>query len=521
MNKRRNNLLIATQLCSIVLLTIFIAASAQAQTPAAARTDSRGDAKRMFAFAPKYWPSLAPAGFKLFRATGTSANAVARPNTNSLMPIAAGLNLQVPGSGTLFSLPRLTSINDTISFIGNSTIFESGLVWRGADSPTPKLTVARKIQSTSGGFELPNRTLQTSAASGPLFMVAHDTTLTGVGTAAETLGVAIPLNLMGTAGNSFVLNVENSSEGGSGIGVRAGDGSSGPGGDGVHAEGGSSNTGISGRGVTARGGSSSSGPGGDGVRAEGGSGTTVGGRGVTAHGGSSNGGAPGEGVSAFGGNNSLGNGGNGLVAQGGQGNGVGRRGGDGIFVNSGRGINGAADGYAGYFQGDVYVNGTLSKGGGSFKIDHPLDPENRYLYHSFVESPDMKNIYDGNITTDANGEAIVTLPAYFDALNRDFRYQLTVIGTFAQAIVSDEIQGNLFVIRTSSPNVKVSWQVTGIRRDAWANVNRIKVEEEKSENERGYYLHPKAFNQPEERSVEWAGKPELMQRMKESRAKQN
>jgi hypothetical protein len=128
----------------------------------------------------------------------------------------------------------------------------------------------------------------------------------------------------------------------------------------------------------------------------------------------------------------------------------------------------------------------------------------------------MKNIYDGNVTTDGNGEAVVALPDYFEALNSDFRYQLTVIGTFAQAIVSQRIKDNRFVIMTSAPGVEVSWQVTGIRRDAWANKNRIKVEEVKTERERGHYLHPDAYDQPEERGVEWARSPELMKQMKES-----
>ncbi len=135
--------------------------------------------------------------------------------------------------------------------------------------------------------------------------------------------------------------------------------------------------------------------------------------------------------------------------------------------------------------GNLVVTGTVSKGGGSFRIDHPLDPENKYLYHSFVESPDMMNIYNGNTTTDERGEAIVVLPSYFDALNRDFRYQLTVIGQFAQAIVGEEIKGNSFVIRTDKPGVKVSWQVTGIRKDKFANENRIQVEVKKTEQERG------------------------------------
>ena len=131
---------------------------------------------------------------------------------------------------------------------------------------------------------------------------------------------------------------------------------------------------------------------------------------------------------------------------------------------------------------------------GSFRIDHPLDPANKYLYHSFVESPDMMNVYNGNVTTDRHGVATVVLPDYFEALNREFRYQLTVIGQFAQAIVLREIARNRFTIKTNKPSVKVSWQVTGIRQDAYANAHRIQVEEEKTGSERGTYLHPELFS---------------------------
>ena len=154
-----------------------------------------------------------------------------------------------------------------------------------------------------------------------------------------------------------------------------------------------------------------------------------------------------------------------------------------------------------YLNGDLEVTGNISKGGGSFKIDHPLDPENKYLYHSFVESPDMMNVYNGNITTDDEGFATVAMPDWFEALNRDFRYQLTVIGQFAQAIVAEKMADNRFVIRTDKPSVEVSWQVTGIRQDAFANENRIPLEVDKAESERGQYLHPTAFGQPEDRRV--------------------
>ena len=163
--------------------------------------------------------------------------------------------------------------------------------------------------------------------------------------------------------------------------------------------------------------------------------------------------------------------------------------------------SGGATNYAGYFQGNVRVTGSMAKGSGTFEIDHPLDPANKYLYHSFVESPDMMNIYNGNITTDASGAATVKLPDYFEALNKDFRYQLTVIGTFAQAIISEKVHGNTFTIKTSVPNVEVSWMVTGVRQDAYANAHRVMPEVEKGPNDKGKYLYPKEMGQPAELGI--------------------
>jgi hypothetical protein len=153
--------------------------------------------------------------------------------------------------------------------------------------------------------------------------------------------------------------------------------------------------------------------------------------------------------------------------------------------------------------GNVVITGSLSKASGTFKIDHPSDPANKYLVHSFVESPDMMNIYNGNVVTNSLGEAIITLPEYFGILNKDFRYQLTPIGVFSQAIVLEEISEitNAFKIKTDQPNVKVSWQVTGVRKDPYANANRIKDVVEKSPEEKGYYLHPQLYGQPIDRHI--------------------
>jgi hypothetical protein len=147
--------------------------------------------------------------------------------------------------------------------------------------------------------------------------------------------------------------------------------------------------------------------------------------------------------------------------------------------------------------GNLNVTGTLTKGAGTFKIDHPLDPENKYLSHSFVESPDMKNFYDGTVVLNSDGEASVELPEWFEALNRTFCYQLTAVGAPAPALfVKSEIADNRFKIAGGSPGLKVCWTVTGVRKDAYAKKHPTPVEEAKPAHERGRYLHPEAFGKP-------------------------
>lgn len=185
---------------------------------------------------------------------------------------------------------------------------------------------------------------------------------------------------------------------------------------------------------------------------------------------------------------------------------------------SGYGILGVSlDGFAGWFSGDVRVTGTLVKSAGSFKIDHPLDPANKYLSHSFVESPDMLNIYNGNATLNASGEAVILLPEWFGALNKDYRYQLTCIGGYAPVYIAKEVHENQFRIAGGTPNLVVSWQVTGIRQDDYANAHRIPVEELKPDIERGFYLSPEPLGQPTEKSIDWARRPELMRQLLETR----
>jgi hypothetical protein len=167
------------------------------------------------------------------------------------------------------------------------------------------------------------------------------------------------------------------------------------------------------------------------------------------------------------------------------------------------GANYDRTGYAGYFAGNVYVAGTLEKWANYFKIDHPLDPANKYLRHAAVESAEMKNVYDGVAVLDAAGEASVLLPNWFEALNRDFRYQLTSLGAASPELhIAHEICENRFKIAGGKPGGKVSWQVTGIRQDAIALAHPLRVEEHKPEHECGTYLHPGAHGMAPEQGVE-------------------
>jgi hypothetical protein len=162
----------------------------------------------------------------------------------------------------------------------------------------------------------------------------------------------------------------------------------------------------------------------------------------------------------------------------------------------------ASDCCAAWFTGGVTVTGKITKGGGGFRIDHPLDPERKFLNHSFVESPDMKNIYDGVVIANGKGEAVVQLPKWLDVINMDFRYQLTAIGAPAPNLhIAAEIKGNKFKIAGASKGIRISWQVTGVRKDAWARANRITVEEPKKKSERGFYLHPELYGKTSKSSI--------------------
>ncbi len=193
--------------------------------------------------------------------------------------------------------------------------------------------------------------------------------------------------------------------------------------------------------------------------------------------------------------------------------------GEGLLVWTGEANTGTV-GLAADFEGDVFVNGTLSANVKEFEIDHPLDPANKYLVHASVESSEMMNIYSGNVTTDELGLATVTLPDWFQAENADFRYQLTVVDErFAQAVISKKIANNQFTIHTNASQVQVSWQITAVRQDAYAKAHPMVVEQVKGDKERGFYQHPELYGQPKEKQTQWGVHPQMVQQWATEKSK--
>ncbi len=168
------------------------------------------------------------------------------------------------------------------------------------------------------------------------------------------------------------------------------------------------------------------------------------------------------------------------------------RGGNSMGTNWAVGVFGQNP-YAGTNDWAVFSNGWFGATNKAFLIDHPLDPENKYLLHATVEGPEPYNLYRGVVTTDASGRAVVHLPDYFEAANKDFSYYLQPIGTFAQVIIEEEVRNNEFVIRTDKPNVKVSWMVVATRDDPYARYFWKPTVIEKSPEQRGKYLIPQVY----------------------------
>src|SRR5262249_16384401 len=486
MTSHKNKLLLVMQLCSIVLATTLIAVSAQAQAPSASSgRDNIGNPGGGLAFRPRFRFSLVPEGVGRTTATGGGTAGSSRAGAFGLSPMGGGPILPVVGSGILGRLTKWTGFTSTNSLIGDTSMFEDklGNVGIGTDTPTSRFTVSGLIETTLGGYKFPDGTIQTTAlssgdvvrsldglkgdvtlAAGANILITPSNNILTIAAPDSLTRVAHDLTLAGAGTFTSPLRVAVPLKLTGGL----------PGFDSYVIEVANSSGGLfGGRGLFAKGG-----------------GGNFGGVGVVAAGGDTTGsnGKSGAGLLAFPG-----------VADFGSGN-----------------INGLAA----EFDGDVLIfGGNLDvTGSKNFKIDHPLDPENKYLVHAAIESSEVLNLYTGNVIIGQDGEAVVTLPNWFGVLNRDFRYQLTAIGAPGQGLyIAEEVNKNQFRIAGGTPGMKVSWQVTGVRSDARSLQHPFKAEQDKPERERGTYLAPEAFGQPEEKGFMWSRYPDLMEQRKRMR----
>jgi hypothetical protein len=136
--------------------------------------------------------------------------------------------------------------------------------------------------------------------------------------------------------------------------------------------------------------------------------------------------------------------------------------------------------------GNMLVSGTINPSAVVQQVDHPQDPQRKWLSHALMAAPEPLNVYRGTVTLDSAGGATVRLPGYFSAFNRDESYQLTAIGVSAPNLyVAQKASGNRFKIAGGVPGQEVSWQVSGVRRDAYAAAHPLRVETGKSRKDQG------------------------------------
>lgn len=148
-----------------------------------------------------------------------------------------------------------------------------------------------------------------------------------------------------------------------------------------------------------------------------------------------------------------------------------------------------------HVAGNMDIDGSINVlGTKNFRIDHPLDPKNRYLVHFASEGPEPFNIYAGRQTMDESGSGWVLLPPWFEAINIDFRYQLTAIGGPAPDLhVMTEIENNRFQIGGGPMGGEVSWEVRARRNDPVMQRLKPGPEIDKPSHLRGSLLDPLAF----------------------------
>lgn len=177
--------------------------------------------------------------------------------------------------------------------------------------------------------------------------------------------------------------------------------------------------------------------------------------------------------------------------------------GESLSGSDGKGVWGSsASGWAGYFDGNVFISGTLTGGNIIINaVDHPDAPATHWYQQAMVGSFERLTVISGNVRTGANGRATIRVPALFAKLHRDFRYQLTPLGDTTRLFVSQTLKNARFVIQANTSGLDVSWQVTGVRDDPSARAQPFNVDAQKKGAAAGRYLEPSLYGQSMSRSV--------------------
>ena len=171
------------------------------------------------------------------------------------------------------------------------------------------------------------------------------------------------------------------------------------------------------------------------------------------------------------------------------------------------GVEGESAGGTGYgvasLDNMISIGNFTCLGTKAFTIDHPLDPANKYLKHYTIESPEVLNMYRGNATCNPQGEAVITLPDYFSAVNINFSYHLTPIGAPAVLFIKQKVQDGKFTVAGGTPGMEFSWQLYAERNDVYVqqHPDSKAVEPMKSARDKGKYLKPELYGQPKDKAI--------------------
>jgi hypothetical protein len=148
-------------------------------------------------------------------------------------------------------------------------------------------------------------------------------------------------------------------------------------------------------------------------------------------------------------------------------------------------LGGTARLWSGNDEVTVTTSGTLTAATKHFRINHPLDPERRFLIHACLEGPENAIYYRGQGRLEG-GHARVELPDYFEALARPDGRTVALTSCCEEnepisVLAASDVVNGAFNVRAAddrNPRQRFYWEVKAVRAD----VEPLKTEEYKGED---------------------------------------